>query len=172
LQQLEQDAVAALVVLAVVVQQRQADFAVGQVVLLAVVADHFVERAEHLRADGVEVAQLEVVVDVENPVHHLQHGARPHAPHVDLLAAQRGVHQQQRVFRRGHLGRDQAGLLRREAAADEGHRLLVGAADQRHRRRLLQVEAVLAHELVRIVQVAQGQRAKSIAEMPLAIAFR
>jgi hypothetical protein len=27
-------------------------------------------------------------------------------------------------------------------------------------RRLLQVEAVLAHELVRIVQVAQGQRAQ------------
>ncbi len=162
MQQLEQDAVAALVALAVVVQQRQADLAVGQVVLAAVLADHLVEAGEDLLADGVEVAQLEVVVDVEDAVHYLEHGAGPHAQRVGLLAALRGVDQQlQRVGRSGHGGRDQLLLAgRQKGGDDEFERLLVGAADQRGGGRLVQVEAVFAGELAGVVQVAQGQLAQ------------
>jgi hypothetical protein len=160
LQQFEQDAVAALVAFLIVVQQRQAHLAVGQEVLLAVLEDDFIETGEHLFADGVEVAQFEVAVDIKNPVHDLEQGARPHAQHVAVAGALRGVHQQlHRVFGEPDFGWDQVGLAGfEEVRRDEIDGFAMAAQDAGAGRTLVEIEAVFARELARVMQIAQCQR--------------
>jgi len=144
-------------------QQGQASLAIAQKELAVFFADHFVQAGKHLLADGVEVAQFEVVIDVKDAVHDFQHGAGPHAAQFHLfIAVQRGVHQQvQRVFRLAYFKRDKGRLGRRqEAAADEVERFAVGAGDHLAGVGIVDVETVFAHELVGVVLVAQGQSAE------------
>jgi hypothetical protein len=159
LQQLQEDAVAALVALALHVQQRQLPHAIAEETLPVSLFQQRLQPGEDLLADGVEVAQLEVGVDVDEAVHHLQQRTAPQALGLVPMVAEGSLQQQvERVGRLRHAGGDERGLFRaQELPAHEVQRLGVQRAHGLGHAGLGEVQPVLAHELPRILRRAQRQ---------------